>query len=405
MKVLVVSATYPEPPSFGLPKDTLAVHYFAKQWVRDGHEVMVIHPFFNRAGNLLDCFRIHRLGIRHSCVEGVNVVFGASQIFVPHSIKPLPFQERCLAKRIKKHIHKYFGSYTPDVVSVHFPYVLGEFVKSLFDSEIPSFAVFHGTDVRQILSLHCWDRLKWAKHFNTRYARFGFRAPILLEKCCDGLLDRAKATIVLSGLDDALISDENRIIEKSKHPHNEGEPLSIVFAGKLVKQKRIDFVLQALSLIKDEIPFVFYIVGDGEELDYLKLTTEILGLNNKVVFVGRVGREELSRIMFNSDIFVMMSINETLGLVYLEAMAQGCVPIGSKGEGIDGIIINEENGFLCDPFSVEDVAGSIKMIYSLPQNMRERYILNAYHSVNNMTEKKMAEYYMSVLKRVANIND
>ena len=405
MKVLVVSATYPEPQSFGLPKDTLAVHYFAKQWVKEGHEVLVVRPFFNRAGNLSDYLRIHRLGIRHSCYEGVNVVFGSSQIFVPHSLKPFPFQERLLAKRIKKYIRNHWGSFIPDVVSVHFPYVLGEFVESLFDSPIPSFAVFHGTDVRQILSLNNSDRLKWAKLFNSRYTQFGFRAPLLLEKCCDGLLDRTKASIVLSGLDDTLIPGERVIKEKSQHPHKDGSPLSIVFAGKLVKQKRVDFVLQALSLIKEEIPFVFYIVGDGEELYNLKMTANTLGLNKKVVFVGRVGREELSRLMLNSDIFIMMSTNETLGLVYLEAMAQGCIPIGSQGEGIDGIINNGENGILCDPFSVEDVAGSIKMIYSLPQNIRERYILNAYHSVNNMTEKKMAEYYMSVLKRVANIND
>ena len=49
--------------------------------------------------------------------------------------------------------------------------------------------------------------------------------------------------------------------------------------------------------------------------------------------------------MEESDVFAMVSSPETFGLVYIEAMAKGCVTIGSKGEGIDGVIVNNENGF------------------------------------------------------------
>ena len=49
-----------------------------------------------------------------------------------------------------------------------------------------------------------------------------------------------------------------------------------------------------------------------------------------------------------SDVFVLPSVNETFGMVYLEAMSQGCIPIGTSGEGIDGIIENGKNGYLCD---------------------------------------------------------
>ena len=401
MNILVISAIYPEPKEFELKKDTLAVHYFAKQWVKDGNEVLVVHPYFNGLGKILDYFRIHSLGIRHSNIDGVNIIFGSAQQLLPHAIKPYSFQEKNLAKKIKRYIRNHFPSFIPDVISVHFPFVLGEFVEEFCEMGKPAFAVFHGTDVRSLLSLNYEKKRMWTNLLSSRYKQFGFRAPLLLEKCCAELLPKSKSTVVLSGLDETLISDEQSIIEKAKL-FIKDKTLSIIFAGKLVKQKRIDFVLEALSLIKNEISFQFYIVGDGEELSSLQKTAINLGLNTNVIFVGRVTREELSNLMLKSDIFIMLSTNETLGLVYLEAMAQGCIPIGSKGEGIDGIIKNGENGFLCDPYNVEEVSELIRRVYSLTQREREQYILNAYYSVNNLTEKRMADIYMNVLKRISN---
>lgn len=404
MKILLISATYPEPKWYGLKKDTLAIHYFVRQWVKEGNEVLVIHPYYNGLGRISDFFKIHRLGVRHSEIDGVNVVFGPSQMVMPHALKPFAFQERRLAKRIKKYVSNYFSQFTPDVIAVHFPFVLENFVEQFCEFDVPAFAVFHGTDVRHLLLLDSNKKKGWANMFNSRYKRFGFRAPLLLEKICNGYLDKSKSTVVLSGLDEKLIADKQSIIEKAAASVIEKD-LTIIFAGKLVKQKRIDFVLKALALIKDEIPFQFYIVGEGEELSSLQTTTASLGLKERVVFVGKVSRDKLSNLMRKSDIFIMMSTNETLGLVYLEAMAQGCLPIGSKGEGIDGIIKNGGNGFLCDPYNLEEVSDSIRKIYLMPQEQKKQYILNAYNTVCNMTEKSMADIYLSELKQISNSND
>ena len=53
-------------------------------------------------------------------------------------------------------------------------------------------------------------------------------------------------------------------------------------------------------------------------------------------------------MMAGADFFVMPSYPEGLGIVYLEAMGEGCITIGTKGEGIDGIIRDGENGFLVE---------------------------------------------------------
>ena len=401
MNILLISAIYPEPERYGLKKDTLAVHYFARQWVKKGNKVLVVHPYYNGVGKISDFIKIHKLGICHSEIEGVTVIFGSSQMVLPHALKPFLFQERCLATRIKKYIRNNFPDFVPDVVSVHFPYVLWGFVEKFCESEIPALAVFHGTDVRQLLLLKSSKKKGFAYMLNSRYKLFGFRSPLLLEKSCNGFLDKSKSTIVLSGLDEALIADKQSVSEKAEAPLNEGT-LSIIYAGKLVKQKRIDFVLQALSLVKDELPFRFYIVGDGEELSNLQTRAACLGLKDMVVFTGRVSREKLSGLMRKSDVFIMMSTNETLGLVYLEAMAQGCIPVGSKGEGIDGIIKDGENGYLCNPYNLNDLSDTIRKIYSLSKEKKRDYILNAYYTVRDMTEKRLAERYLDILRNISN---
>lgn len=58
----------------------------------------------------------------------------------------------------------------------------------------------------------------------------------------------------------------------------------------------------------------------------------------------------------------MISRSETFGLVYLEAMARGCITIASWREEFDGIIEDGMNGFLCEAGDSEDFARVIKKI-------------------------------------------
>ena len=57
--------------------------------------------------------------------------------------------------------------------------------------------------------------------------------------------------------------------------------------------------------------------------------------------------------MKKSDVFVMPSAPETFGLVYLEAMASGCIVVGAKGWGIDGLIKNGFDGYLVEPRDID----------------------------------------------------
>ncbi len=141
------------------------------------------------------------------------------------------------------------------------------------------------------------------------------------------------------------------------------------------------------------------IIGSGEEEATLKDLCKQLKIEQKVVFTGRIPRELVISHMRDADLFVMVSTNETLGLVYLEAMAQGCITIGTQGEGIDGVIIDGINGYLVEPLKEESLLEKMLHIKSLDILERKKILINGYNTAVKMTDENMALDYLDKIKR------
>ena len=102
-----------------------------------------------------------------------------------------------------------------------------------------------------------------------------------------------------------------------------------------------------------------------------------------------------------SHIFLLVSCLETFGLVYLEAMASGNMVIGSRGEGIDGIIQHEKNGFLSPAGELEPLTAILEqIIFQLQENQLEDILVNAHHTINQYTNKIAAQNYMNQLVQI-----
>jgi len=102
-------------------------------------------------------------------------------------------------------------------------------------------------------------------------------------------------------------------------------------------------------LIKKDDGFVWIIVGDGK---FKKEFEEIVNkdkLAEKVIFKGKVPRDELYKYYKCADVFWLISkYKESFGLVYLEAQAYGCPAIGLNKYGVKEAIEDDKTGFLVD---------------------------------------------------------
>jgi rhamnosyl/mannosyltransferase len=163
-------------------------------------------------------------------------------------------------------------------------------------------------------------------------------------------------TIIPNGVSEDFFSKQTKTFSKA--------PREILYVGRLSIQKRVERLVEAMSMIT--IPAHLTIVGDGEDREKLESLTRKLGLKN-VSFEGRKDPDELHAYYEKADIFGISSDNEGMPLVLLEAMATGLPIIGSNVIGIQELL--KGVGVLVDDPSPKTFASAISELLSHPEKL------------------------------------
>lgn len=144
--------------------------------------------------------------------------------------------------------------------------------------------------------------------------------------------------------------------------------VTIVQAGSLLEQKRFHVTIRSFARIRDAHPeATLILIGEGPKRRELESLCRELGLGNSVRFTGRVPNPDVLREMGKARFFVMPSVREGFGIVYLEAMACGCVTVGTEGEGVADLIVSGENGFLVPPDDPEAIVRAVEWCLAHPE--------------------------------------
>jgi glycosyltransferase involved in cell wall biosynthesis len=118
---------------------------------------------------------------------------------------------------------------------------------------------------------------------------------------------------------------------------------TILFVGRFCHNKQLNILYQVILDAKDKHQELKFIAVGGTS-EAFKSICSINDVPNWVEIIEYThSREELARLYSESALMALPSINETFGLVYLEALSQGCPVIHLIGEGIDDIFPNNEN--------------------------------------------------------------
>lgn len=152
---------------------------------------------------------------------------------------------------------------------------------------------------------------------------------------------------------------------------------SLLFVGRLVEKKGLDYLINAMPLIIKRHPQVYLqVAGDGPERRKLQREVEKLGISGHIRFLGALKNEDLPILYQTSDVVVFPSViaddgdREGLGLVLVEALGCECAIIATDLPAIQDIIIDRKNGFMVPQKNMQKLAEKIILLLN-DQRLRE----------------------------------
>ena len=127
------------------------------------------------------------------------------------------------------------------------------------------------------------------------------------------------------------------------------------FVGRVDREKRLDVLLRALSLLnREDIQLV--IAGKGAWKKNLIALAEQLGLGSKVQFTGFLPQADLPMLLNSIDIFAMPSEAELLSISTLQAMGCSRPVLAANAVALPELVSDGVNGLLFKPGDVDDAA-------------------------------------------------
>lgn len=171
------------------------------------------------------------------------------------------------------------------------------------------------------------------------------------------------------------------------------------FLGRIVYEKGIDYLIDAVEILKQKIPNLKVIIGGdyknirgGSIYDIIKDKIEA---NNDVVTVtGFVADEDIPKFFSSLNVFVLPSIDplEAFGIVQVEAMKYGVPVVASGLPGVREIVQKTGFGIISEPKSASAIAEAILDIY----NNSEKLVSNKNEYEKFFEEKQWLENFNEI---------
>jgi glycosyltransferase involved in cell wall biosynthesis len=143
------------------------------------------------------------------------------------------------------------------------------------------------------------------------------------------------------------------------------DDLVILFVGPLDwahHYRRVDLLLEAVRVVQ-KLDLHVLVAGDGDRATWYRNLAGELGIDSQVHFLGKVSHQDLPQVYAAADIVVLPSqLQESFGLVLIEAMACGKPVIASNLPGVRSVVNDGEDGLLVRTEDVDDLVEKMQML-------------------------------------------
>lgn len=301
--------------------------------------------------------------------------------------------------------------YAQDPVSVGFPALLAAQVRAKkFILKIVGDYAWEQSTQRFGVT----DRLD---DFSTTSARYSFRVKVLkkiqkyVADCADNIVTPSKylkkiisnwgvcpekITVIYNGFDFSGLASAKSAL---RHKLNLTGTV-IISAGRLVPWKGFSVLIDAVAEVKKEIhDAILYIAGEGPLRAELEKKAKDVGLQESVVFLGKVQQALLFEYMKASDVFVLNTDYEGFSHQLLETMALGTPIITTKVGGNVELIEDEKTGLFTDYNDKAKIVSNILRIIRDP-SLAEKIAKNAKTEVKSFSDERMLAELSAFFKKM-----
>lgn len=146
-------------------------------------------------------------------------------------------------------------------------------------------------------------------------------------------------------------------------PAIESEDPIVLFVGRLVAEKGIFDLLEAVSRIEESVEL--RVVGQGDA-DAIRARCRELDIEDSVILEDVVAHTDLPGYYAGADVFCLPTYDESFGMANVEAMACGTVPVTTTLAGIQTYATHEENSLLVEPGNPDALANSLETLLTDP---------------------------------------
>lgn len=214
-----------------------------------------------------------------------------------------------------------------------------------------------------------------------------------------------KVNVIPNPVELDLFNPSNLDKEKTKlirEKYNiQDDEILVSFCGRLGKEKSVDVLLDYWSKqVKKEDKFKLMILGEGPCLEELKQQAKHLGLENDVIFVGRVEHNDLPNYYGACQLYITASLSDTNSISMKEAMATGLPVIHifdplNKGQVVDGV-----NGYIYK--DDKEMYQTLINYKNMPEDEKEKIKKSVIESVKIYGCEAIAQYLLRVYNEVTN---
>ena len=176
-------------------------------------------------------------------------------------------------------------------------------------------------------------------------------------------LPKDKLVMVPNGVDaEAYAKIGNDDLSRFRSKFALPEEKIVLFVGRLVHEKGVHVLVNAVPKVLEKVNVKFIIVGNGYMKEQLSNIVKNMGFAHKVMFTGFIDDETLRKLQRCADVSVVPSLFEPFGIVALEAMAAKSPVVVSDTGGLSEIVEHDVTGVKVYPDNPDSLAWGITKV-------------------------------------------